>query len=295
MCIVSIIIPTYKGSSLKRAIESVLKQSYQYFELIIVDDNGLGTVEQIATEKTVKEYSYDKRVKYIAHKTNKNGSVARNKGVKASSGKYIALLDDDDEFTPDCILNHVKNIEALSDDYALTYCSVNIFLNNKLQQTRHAVKSGDVLYDLLIHHISISSSTLMIKRSVWDELNGFDETFLRHQDWEFCARVVAKYKVYAIDSIGVNKYLEFRNSPKSVERIIEYREKYLACIIPLIKCLPDSKQKDIIIYNRFDAAVQYLKVKRFKSFLTECKRIKPGYRGIKYLFVIVYNKLIKKR
>ena len=89
---VSVIIPTYNRAHLVgRAIRSVLNQTYQDFEIIVVDDCSTDNTEEI-----VKGFN-DHRIRYMRHDRNRGGSAARNTGIKASQGKYIAFLDSDDE------------------------------------------------------------------------------------------------------------------------------------------------------------------------------------------------------
>ena len=90
---VSVVIPTYnRASLLKRAIKSVLCQTYPDFEVIIVDDGSTDN-----TEEVIRSFD-DKRVKYIKLKKNKGYPVALNKGVKTAKGEYIGFLDSDDEW-----------------------------------------------------------------------------------------------------------------------------------------------------------------------------------------------------
>jgi len=90
---VSVIIPTYNRAHLVgRAIRSVLNQTYQDFEIIVVDDCSTDNTEEI-----VKGFN-DHRIRYMRHDRNRGGSAARNTGIKASQGKYIAFLDSDDEW-----------------------------------------------------------------------------------------------------------------------------------------------------------------------------------------------------
>ena len=94
---VSVIIPTYNRAHLvDRAIQSVLNQTYKDFELIIVDDGSTDNTEDIIKEFQKK----DERIKYIRHEENRGGSAARNTGIKAAKGEYIAFLDSDDEWLP---------------------------------------------------------------------------------------------------------------------------------------------------------------------------------------------------
>ncbi len=275
--VVSVIIPSYGGGQyLKRAVDSVLQQTYPHIEVIVVDDNGMGTANQTATEQVMNEYVGDNRVRYICHEVNKNGSAARNTGVKESKGAYIALLDDDDIYLPDNIKTQIETLSQLSDEYALTYCSNETYRGDKKLWEDHVSYSGDILYDVLLHRATIGSTSLLIRKSVWEELGGFDESFRRHQDWEFTARVCSKYKVKAVDKIGFRRYLEFRNSPKSVELAKEYRIHYLEKMKPYMTVLRPKQIKKVIVYNRLDVSIQYLKKKEWGKFWNDVKSIKPG-------------------
>ena len=112
---VSVIIPTHKGSGVvQRAVDSVLRQTYKNIEIIVVDDNGRLSEEQLKTEEVLKTYINDGLIKYVPHEINKNGSAARNTGVRNSSGEYITLLDDDDEYLPDKVETQVNCFKTLS-------------------------------------------------------------------------------------------------------------------------------------------------------------------------------------
>ena len=195
---VSVIIPTFGGEKFVcRAVESVLSQTYKNVEIIVVDDNGRGTEKQVDTEKVLSRYIDAGKIKYICHDVNKNGSAARNTGLKNSDGEYISFLDDDDVFLPEKIERQVLLLSNLSEDFAAVYCSHKTFLNDKYIEYYKASASGSLLYDNLVHKIEIATTSLLIRRSVCEELKGFDETFFRHQDWEFVDRIAAKYKIQA--------------------------------------------------------------------------------------------------
>ena len=94
---VSVIITTYKRADmLSRAINSVLNQTYKNIEVIVVDDNGNGSEYRLKTEIIMNKYSQIDNLKYIKHKENKNGSAARNTGIREATGDIICFLDDDD-------------------------------------------------------------------------------------------------------------------------------------------------------------------------------------------------------
>ncbi len=283
--LVSVIIPSYGGGEcLRRCIDSVLKQTYQEIEVVVVDDNGLGTENQRKTASQMEVYKDNPKVSYICHEVNKNGSAARNTGVKNSHGAYISLLDDDDEFYPDNIEAQMVVMSSLGEDYALTYCGIRSYKGDKVDHERHPTKSGSLLFEIMKHEVVIGSSTLLIRRSAWEKLGGFDESFRRHQDWEFTARVCAEYKVKAIDHIGVKRNMMMRNSPKNADVAYEYRKHYLEKMKPYLEKLPSNQQRTIILWNLLDICVQYLKSKQWKKFFRLYSSIKPGFIGISFLF-----------
>lgn len=295
--LVSVIIPTYGGAEyLKRCVDSVLAQTYPNLEIIVVDDNGINTPNQLKTAKVMEEYRNVPSVKYVCHEVNINGSAARNTGVKNSKGEYIALLDDDDVFFPTNIEEHMKILPNLDDSFALTYCSgIDEFTDTGVKRKMIKTFTGQDIYAILMHNVTISSTTICIKRNVWETLGGFDETFKRHQDWEFTARVMAKYKVYALQHIGYKRYRIQRNNPTDPIVKKEYVMHYLNRLMPIINTLPSNERQDVLIKNRFGVCLSYLRKKRYMKFLREYIDIHPGYRGFIFLFQWVSNGFKHKR
>ena len=283
--LVSIIIPSYGGGDfINRAVDSVLSQTYQDIEVIVVDDNGLGTEKQVITGQRMSQYENNPKVKYVCHEVNKNGSAARNTGFRSSRGEYIGLLDDDDYYYPERIEKQIELLKTLSEDYALVYCGCDIYQGEKKVGEKHPVDSSNMLFDLLAHKMAVGSSSILMRRSVYEKLGGFDESFRRHQDWEFTARIAASYKMKAIDVIGFRRYLEFRNSAKSPKQVKNYREHYLEKMKPYIAQLAEKQQKEVLIRNRVDVSLQFLKGKDYKGFLREYFNSKPGIIGMKMIY-----------
>jgi glycosyltransferase involved in cell wall biosynthesis len=289
MKLVSVILPTYGGGQhLERAIESVLVQDYPLIELIIVDDNGKGTLNQIKTERITKKYLEKENVKYIVHNVNKNGSVARNTGYKYSSGDYISLLDDDDVYSPSKISSQVVILDELDDSWGMVYCSYQKIVDGKVFEKVTAKKQGYILYDILMHTPSATSGSLMIRKNVFDSLGGFDETFKRHQDWEFTARLAFSYKVAVSKSLGLTKYITYRNSPTSIELAKKYRYHYIEKMMPIITTLSKRQQKNVLISNNMSIFYRYLKSGNYKDFFFEYRQLNAGLYG----FYIIIKTLI---
>lgn len=257
---VSVIIPTYRGDErLLRAVDSALGQDYPDLEVIVVDDNGLGTPEQARTAALLSKYEGDARLRYIAHEVNKNGAAARNTGAKHASGDYIALLDDDDSYLPGRIVSAVQRLDALEPEWAMCYCSVVKHERGRAYLQR-ARKSGELLYPVLLHRVKMGSGTLLVRREAYQALGGFDESFRRHQDYEFTARVAARYKIAAVAQPGLNYYPEVaRNRPNSLEQAAEYRAHYLEKMLPLIESLSPFQGQMVVCVNALDVYFKHLK------------------------------------
>lgn len=282
--LVSVIIPSYKGSIVvKRAIDSVLSQTYKKIEVIVVDDNGLGTKEQIETEIVMREYAENERVRYVCHDKNVNGSAARNTGVANSNGEYIAYLDDDDIFFENKIERQVNLLNDLEKEYAMVYCAHETYMGDKFVGRNHATVSGSILYECLSHKCEIASSSILMKRSAIESIGGWDESFKRHQDWEFVDRIAAKYKIKADDFVGFRRVVLKRNHAKTPEISKQYRQHYLKKMEPYISTLTEKQQKDVYVYNRMTVALDYIKAKQFGAFCKEVREIGYFPECVKFL------------
>lgn len=195
---VSVIIPTYGGSeSLIRTVESVLEQDYCDFEVIVVDDNNPETEARKNTEKIMSRYLNSGKVKYIKHEFNKNGSAARNTGFRASVGSFICLLDDDDIFLPGKIEKQVLYLKS-HPEYGACYCWRKQF-NKSICESF----TGDLSEQLLDLSFTPTTSAIMIRKTCFEALNGFDESYRRHQDFEFMLRFYEQYKIGVVEEVLV--------------------------------------------------------------------------------------------
>src|SRR3989344_2456358 len=105
---ISIIIPTYnRAKLLRRAIESVLKQTFQDFELLVVDDGSTDNTNEVVMEYASK----DKRVFYISQENSGGASRPKNTGIKTARGEYIAILDSDDEWMQNKLEVQLRHFE----------------------------------------------------------------------------------------------------------------------------------------------------------------------------------------
>ncbi|MBQ7960081.1 MAG: glycosyltransferase family 2 protein [Clostridia bacterium] len=292
MSLVSVIIPTHSGSeNICRAVDSILAQTYENVEAIVVDDNGRGTEEQLKTQKEIEKYKDEPRVKYIMHEVNKNGSAARNTGIRASQGDYIAFLDDDDAFHPDNIEKHLALLTKLPEDYGLTYCGFINIIPGMKDEIIHPSQEGDVLFDFLVRKMRVGTSLILMKREVIDYVKEWDESFRRHQDWEFLARVLQRYKMGRVDNVGISKYITGRHNAKQPDVFMKNRIHFLEKMKPIIEQFEKKKQKKIYDVHYSHIGLEYFKAKKIlKSIQWALKTSNPfgvflGYfvSGLNYL------------
>ncbi|OGM60207.1 hypothetical protein A2955_04055 [Candidatus Woesebacteria bacterium RIFCSPLOWO2_01_FULL_37_19] len=205
---VSVIIPTYnRRLVIGRAIKSVLNQTYNDYELIIVDDGSSD-----GTRELIQEYAEkDKRIKYV-YQENRGASSARNFGIKQSLGEYLAFLDSDNEWLSDFLETMVsvfKNRKSL----LMAYCSENLFLtsedrdiNGKIIARRVRAEEYNPAKLLKTNYIDINC--VILKRELYDNLGGFDENLTSLEDWDYFARVAIAYpfSIRHVDTVLVNYY-----------------------------------------------------------------------------------------
>lgn len=191
--------PTYnRGWIISKAIDSVLRQSFQDFELIVVDDGSADN-----TRDVVNKYS-DKRIKYIKSDINTGASGARNIGLKQSSGELIAYLDSDNLWYERYLENMINSFDK---DTVMVYSGQNLILlggakdNLKVLGMRTRNEKYDPYKMTKGNYIDINC--VIHKRNVLDELGYFDESLKTLEDWDLFVRIVIKYpfKVKHLDQV----------------------------------------------------------------------------------------------
>ncbi|MDV2582163.1 glycosyltransferase family 2 protein [Alkalibacillus haloalkaliphilus] len=226
---VSVIIPTFsRPDSLPRAINSVLNQTYKNIEVIIVDDNDPNTDYRKQTEGVMKAFLKDSRVKYVKHVRNLNGSAARNTGFRNSNGDLVMFLDDDDEFTNVKVESQVNDLTNRDDSWGASYTKYVRKSGGRKVIVSKEKREGSLLKEELKRNLFVhAGSNLMVRRSVFEELGGFDESFTRNQDVEFLVRLLKKYKLAYTDVYGLIVHVTKKNIPRSFENVTnDFLEKF---------------------------------------------------------------------
>lgn len=285
--LVSVIIPSYKGEDkICRAVDSVLAQTYENIEIFVVDDNGKGTEHQIKTSEVMQKYKCNKNVNYLVHEVNKNGAAARNTAIRVAKGDFLCFLDDDDVFLPEKVKLQVNLFNTLSDDYGIVFGAVKEYISeSNIKIHNSQFKEEEFLYRFLIDDVNACSSTVMIRASVMNVVEEWDESFHRHQDWEFFARVADSFKAAYISECCVEKYKYDNNLPKDGKIVEEYRQKYLDKIKYIIEKLPQKQQQAIYNHHYTDVGKVYIKNHNLKDAIRMAKKTSS-------FCITIYNYLI---
>lgn len=230
--LVSVIIPTYKRPPVRieRSIKSVLNQTYQNIELIVVDDSPREYSDRMAVKEFI-EGLQDSRVRYIQHEKNLGANIARNTGIDHSNGKYCAFLDDDDEWLAGKIEKQVAKLENSS--VALVYCKASVTneIDGSTREVLNELKSGFQFENLLKQNFIGSNSYVLIDKKVLDEVGRYDEQLLSNQDYDLFLRIAEKYEIDFVNEILVNYYIHdgerISTSPtKLLKGRVDLYEKY---------------------------------------------------------------------
>ena len=201
--LVSVVVTTFhRARFLPEAIESVLSQTYKNIELIIVDDNGEGLPDQLATQQAISKID-DPRIRYHALKQNAGASSARNAGVKIASGYYVAFLDDDDIILPEKIAKQVDYMNTHGAEYGGCGTWLKRTYNNGAEFEFKPPDGIDVFLAGIKREQTYQTSTFFFKRAALTDIGLFDETFRGLEDPELIIRIALRYK-YGIGRRNIN-------------------------------------------------------------------------------------------
>lgn len=239
--LISVIMPTYnRGYIIGSALESLRKQNYKKFEVIIVDDGSDDN-----TEDVVAEFS-DLDIQYIKMDKNHGANHARNVGIDCAKGEYLAFLDSDNEYYESNLSVKMNIILNAPDKVGFVFGSfVRVDHDNKeiFPPLEMNFKLQENLRQIMLIRNVIDTNTVLVKKECFKKVGYFDENLKRFQDWDmfgrilfdsdydaiFCEQVLSINKMQE-DSISKNEklYLESRIhvQDKRKEDLLKYYEKY---------------------------------------------------------------------
>lgn len=207
--VISVIIPTYnRAKILPRAINSIIAQTFQEWELFVIDDCSIDNTFEIVNSYTLK----DKRIKYYKLEKNSGPNVARNKGLSLAQSEIISFLDSDDEMHPGNLQNQFEKFSS-SSNLALCYVGVDYYFENKMVSEVHPGVRGDLEKFLFtnLKGLGSSNSGFSVRKEVIQKIGGFDESLASQQDLDLFVRVARFYTIDFINGCNTKVYLHSDN------------------------------------------------------------------------------------
>jgi len=191
--LISVVIPTYnRGWMLKEAVESVLMQDYPSYELIVVDDGSTDDTPAILD-------TYGARIN-VVRQENRGVSAARNRGVREAAGSLIAFLDSDDLWMQGKLSTQAAFFQAHPQ---VRICQTEeIWVRNGRRvnpKNRHKKPSEDI-FEPSLELCLVSPSAVMMRRELFEEMGGFDETLPACEDYDLWLRIGCRHPVHLIDT-----------------------------------------------------------------------------------------------
>lgn len=278
---ISIVIPNYnRTKDLLRAINSIFEQTYNNFEIIIVDDNSTIDIEKYIYQNIPKKKSNP--IHIIKNSLNIGAAASRNKGVQFSDKKYIAFLDSDDYWEPTKLEKQIKKFHH-NETLDLVYCDQFLSVDGDLRKSNKKMIKSSVLDELINGWTAPNTSTLMFKKASFLNIGGFDDKLKSCQDHDLWFRVAKEgFKIdfvneplsyFVLDSSdrisynlenrmnGVNSFLhKAKKSYIPNEQYLFFKSKYI-CDVSLPIFIKAIKEKNFL--RALKIYVQYLIFNRY--------------------------------
>jgi glycosyltransferase involved in cell wall biosynthesis len=205
---VTIAIPAYNAEIwLRETLNSALAQTYPAHEIIVVDDGSRDRTEEVAR-------SFGDKVRYI-QQPNQGVSAARNTAIREATGDWIAFLDSDDLIVPEKLAEQVAVIEA-DPELVVVYSAFRYLYSDGATAEGPSFPARD-LWPALRYRTPILPSTAIIRRSVFDEVTGFNPKYHYGEDWDLWFRIVRRYTARAFRDLpeALTLYRCWENSATS--------------------------------------------------------------------------------
>lgn len=251
---VSIIIPTYNRAHLiERSIRSILNQTYEEFELLIVDDGSTDNTKEVV------ERIKDSRIRYIPCGENGGAARARNIGIAEAQYDYIAFQDSDDEWHPDKLEKQMGVMMEASEDTGLVYCEYHynglggreeITPDRKIPLEQ---KRGHIFPYLLAGNM-IGTPVMLVKRECFQKVGIFNEKFPCLEDYELVLRIAREYRIEFIPECLMEVYATWQSVTNNPEGFLRTK-----CI------LAGVYKKELLEYDIFNIIVGSI-IEKAKAF-----------------------------
>ncbi len=266
--LVSVIIPTYnRGHLIKKAINSVLNQTYKNLELIVVDDASTDNTEEIISTIT------NPNLIYIKQSSNLGPSVARNKGIEIAKGELIAFLDSDDQWYPEKLEKQINLLLNSDKSIGAVYCGMEFYDFKTNERIGEHIITVDIKNNFTSgkYFLTPPMVTVLAYKSVLEEVGGLDSNLKANEDTELAIRICKKYNFALVNESLVKV-------TRNHEQLMANNENYIKAREIIFNKHYDFLSKDILFglakqissYNILNGNFT-----KAKNFIYKALRIKP--------------------
>lgn len=251
---VGVIIPTFnRAVMLKEAIDSVLSQDFQDFELIVVDDGS--------TDHTAEILNAYRQNITVLRQPNQGVSSARNAGIKAASGSLVAFLDSDDLWLPQKLSHQVDFFNANPEAQICQTEEIWIRNNVRVNPKKRHQKLAGMIFEPSLNLCLVSPSAVMIRASLFKTVGLFDENLPACEDYDLWLRISCRYPVHLIETPLIIKRGGHPDQLSASPRLDQYRIQSITKVI----------ESGLLSATQHNAAVKVLKEK-CAIYATGCRR-----------------------
>lgn len=288
---ISIVIPTHNRCELiGRAIKSVQNQTVYDIEIIVVSDGSNDNTKNVVEKMSKK----DERIKFVEYHPSKGGNVARNIGIELATGEFVAFLDDDDEWLSDKLECQLRVMNS-SKSIGLVYTGVHIiYVNEKIDYIFNAKEHGNLEEKILLDNCIGTTSTVMVRRSLFEKTGGFDTELEARQDYDLWIRLCNECEVGVVSEVKINYFnytggnqisadtQKYENAYKKLE------EKYKDLYVKLTSKQIEAKeiQKCVSLANR---AMRNGDKRKARQYLLHALKIRLNYKSLIYFLLSFTN------
>jgi glycosyltransferase involved in cell wall biosynthesis len=233
--LVTVIIPTRDRPALVAgAVRSAIRQTHDHLEVVVVDD---GSTTPLAFPL---DLAGDPRVRTLRLDTPVGAGEARNVAARVSQGALLAFLDDDDEWRPAKIERQVQTLARCGEGVAVVETGYDLWDGQRLVQ-RYLPQPNRDLRTALLAQPHLQPSTVLMRKSAFEALGGFDPSLTRGEDWELWVRFADSYEAAVLPEVQVDR----RVSEARAGEILVWHREIVRRLEPRIDALPPSERSRV--------------------------------------------------